>query len=141
MLTGASQQWSDLRAKSLVATAAIPATTNNGLGWPFTPIDAINLLDKVLLHEFTHTHACGGLHDVRFVLCIRGPTCPRADVLQVKMDKGGAPYFGVAYGWNAATNLASQQNPSLADSPAQNSDSYALFASGKYDGGLCRSRM
>ncbi|KAF2722593.1 hypothetical protein K431DRAFT_311582 [Polychaeton citri CBS 116435] len=102
------QQWSDLRTKSLLATAVIPAVTK---GWPFTPIDAINLLDKVLLHEFTHTHACGGLRDV-------------------VMAKGGAPFFGVAYGWNAATTLARQDNAGLDNTPARNSDSYALFASG-----------
>jgi hypothetical protein len=58
------QQWSDIRTKSLLATAAIPALAK---GWPFTPIDAINLLDKVLLHEFTHTYACGILYDVRAI--------------------------------------------------------------------------
>lgn len=56
------QQWTELRVKSGLAKVAIPVATNV---WPFTPIDAIDLLDKVLLHEFTHTYACGKLDDVR----------------------------------------------------------------------------
>jgi len=44
-----------------LATIVIPPATQV---WPFDPIDAVNLLDKVLLHEFTHTVAGGKLVDV-----------------------------------------------------------------------------
>ena len=58
------------------------------------------------------------------------------------MTAGGAPFFHVAYGWNAATTLAKQMNPALNDQPARNSDSYALFASGKCNTSLpCRGKM
>jgi len=50
-----------LTPKSTLATIVIPPATQV---WPFDPIDAVNLLDKVLLHEFTHTVAGGKLVDV-----------------------------------------------------------------------------
>jgi len=37
-------------------------------GWPYKPIDALALLDKVLLHEFTHTVAGGKKKDVGMLL-------------------------------------------------------------------------
>jgi hypothetical protein len=117
----------------------IPAITK---GWPFTPIDAINLLDKVLLHEFTHTDACGRLRDVRAISYNCHSTSRHADGLKVPMAKGGAPIFGVAYGWNAATTLAKQENVAVDDMPVRNSDSFALFASGECDTSLaCRLKM
>jgi hypothetical protein len=54
------------------------------------------------------------------------------------MDDGGAPGYGVAYGWKAATKLATQGHGNADpldpnDKPEQNSDSFALFASGRRD--------
>lgn len=109
---------------------AIPALTSSTFEWPFTPVDAINLLDKVLLHEFTHTHACGRLADVSVSQYRPSTSLLRADRSKVTMPIGGAPTFGKAYGWNAATTLARQQDNDLQKSPLRNSDTFALFASG-----------
>lgn len=46
------------------------------------------------------------------------------------MARSIANPLGVAYGWNAATQLATQ-NEEGARSPFNNSDSVALFASGR----------
>lgn len=46
--------WRDLEAKSAIASMVMPFAT---LGWPYSAIDALGLLDKVLLHEMTHTSA------------------------------------------------------------------------------------
>ena len=119
--------------KSTVALAAIPVSTHV---WPFTPIDAINLLDKVLLHEMTHTTAAGGLHDVRTLLPVKPWDAIVLTHGQVKMDKDGAPppFGGLAYGWKAATALAKQNNVQIQKQPRQNSDTYALFGSGTLNG-------
>ena len=50
------------------------------------------------------------------------------------METGGAPGFGKAYGWKAATTLAKQEDNNEQKTPTRNSDSFALFASGKCDG-------
>jgi hypothetical protein len=137
------QQWSDLKTKSLLATAAIKPMTKL---WPFTPIDAITLLDKVLVHEFTHTRACGQRSDVRAIFFDTRFDVHRSDILKVSMAKGGAPHFKLAYGWKAATKLAKKgtgyaandpKDPNRTksgekhDMPVHNSDSFALFASGR----------
>jgi hypothetical protein len=114
--------------------------------WPFTAIDSINLLDKVLVHEFTHTSACGRRFDVRADPFNSRFNARRTDKLKVSMAKGGAPGFKLAYGWKAATTLAKEGTGYAADDrkdpnrdrfgrkhdmPVHNSDSFALFASGR----------
>lgn len=122
-----------------MAKYAIPVATQ---GWPFTEIDAVQLLDKVLLHEFTHTVAAGLRTDVRPIPRFPSTRNICADVLQVEMEHGAPPGFnGLAYGWKAGITLAKQQNvkdssgqyPQTDKRPVMNADSYALFASGESD--------
>ena len=47
------QSWSELRPKSALAALVVPFATKGF----YTAFDAINLMDKVLLHEMTHTRA------------------------------------------------------------------------------------
>jgi hypothetical protein len=51
--------------------------------------------------------------------------------MKVKMEEEGAPFLGLAYGWKAATALVRQNHEALGKRPVFNSDSYALFGSGR----------
>ncbi|KAK4503189.1 hypothetical protein PRZ48_006617 [Zasmidium cellare] len=93
----------DISSKYLKALFQIPLSTTK-LG-PFEPIDTVNLLDKVLLHEFTHTVAGGRTLDVNW---------PDNEM------------FGKAYGWSSCKELAKSGQVG-AD---YNADTLALFGSG-----------
>ncbi|SMY20775.1 unnamed protein product [Zymoseptoria tritici ST99CH_1A5] len=98
--------------KAKLARALIPLSAQNPFNYPLAPVDAYGLLEKVILHELTHTLAGG-----------------KSDDVSLSMIQGGLPFAGVAYGWRAATNLVEQQ--ATGDrSPTKNADSLALFASG-----------
>ncbi|GME66162.1 hypothetical protein GTA08_BOTSDO07478 [Neofusicoccum parvum] len=100
--------WEDVQKKTKLLNFAVPILSN---GWPLTPIDAISLFDKVLLHELTHTRSGGGTKDVG----------------------GGNPLFfgGARYGWNQCKALAKKGvDSSAADqAPQRNADSIALLGS------------
>ncbi|QIX01858.1 hypothetical protein AMS68_007375 [Peltaster fructicola] len=108
------QRWNDWSIAAAAASILIPLTT---LGWPLTPIDALTLLDKVLLHELTHTDAGGSTNDC-------SPEISTLDVVNQLQ------YAGKAYGWLRAKFLAGHAKAGHADSAQNNADSLALFASG-----------
>lgn len=72
-----------------------------------TPIDVDSLLDKVILHELTHTRAGGEAVDV-----------------------DGPSFAKVRYGWNRCRKLAQEGSDDLDRESQVNADSIALCGSG-----------
>lgn len=72
-----------------------------------TPIDVTSLLDKVILHEFTHTRVGGESFDV-----------------------DGPSFLTIRYGWNRCRKLAQEGTNDLHQEPQVNADSIALCGSG-----------
>ncbi|KAF7197358.1 hypothetical protein HII31_01168 [Pseudocercospora fuligena] len=104
------QVWNDMSLKVVAATAAIPLLTRNPFNYPLTPVDAFGLLERVILHELTHTTLGGKSEDV-------------------EMQQGGLWPLKIAYGWRATRNLV-EQGVQGEDLPSKNADSIALFAMG-----------
>jgi hypothetical protein len=72
-----------------------------------TPIDVDSLLDKVILHELTHTRVAGVAEDV-----------------------DGSSFATVRYGWNRCRKLAQEGSDDLDRQSQVNADSIALCGSG-----------
>ncbi|KAH7048439.1 hypothetical protein B0J12DRAFT_741170 [Macrophomina phaseolina] len=102
--------WKDVRVKTRLAKWVIPLVEK---GWWLTPFDATNLLDKVMLHELTHTIAGGETEDV-------------SDGFELDLP------FRAAYGWKDAKRLAKmKQGPPRKETERadNNADTLALFGS------------
>ncbi|KAF2280450.1 uncharacterized protein EI97DRAFT_455340 [Westerdykella ornata] len=102
----------DIRLKTKIGRKVIRKASQGK--WLFNQIDVYNVLDKVLLHELTHTWMGGELDDV-------------------KVKK-----FGIiprpAYGWARCKELAktgSLVDNYFEDAPDNNAETVALFASGE----------
>lgn len=75
-----------------------------------TPIDVESLLDKVILHELSHTSVAGG-----------------------SLDVDGPSILTIKYGWNRCRKLAQEGSDKLEREAQVNADSIALFGSGMLD--------
>jgi hypothetical protein len=75
-----------------------------------TPIDVESLLDKVTLHELSHTSIAGG-----------------------SLDVDGPNFLTVRYGWNRCRKLAQEGSDDLKRESQVNADSIALCGSGMLD--------
>lgn len=126
------QVWDDFSFRAAGAKTFQKLITNV---W-FAPIDAVSALDKLILHEMTHTMVCADTAQddvVDVSACLLVDYDQYVNLIQIAMAEGGAPGFGVAYGWKAANTLAQQYTSHQDENrhPIHNADSYALLASGK----------
>lgn len=53
--------WTDVQKKTKIFKWSVPKLDG---GWPLTPVDSAALLEKVLLHELSHTNSAGQNVDV-----------------------------------------------------------------------------
>jgi hypothetical protein len=75
-----------------------------------TPIDVVSLLDKVILHELSHTRVAGE-----------------------SLDVDGPSILTVKYGWNRCRKLAQEGSGNFNRQSQVNADSIALLGSGMLD--------
>ncbi|GME51410.1 hypothetical protein GTA08_BOTSDO07478 [Neofusicoccum parvum] len=100
------QTWEDVQKKAKFFEKALPYLSK----WPFTPIDAESLLDKVILHEMTHTRAGWMSRDV-----------PGGMNLLTARTR---------YGWKQCVELGKKGLPATdAKGAEKNADSIALLCS------------